>query len=202
MRYDIHPEALLDGVKESRAKNWETCKFKTVITSPLKGLRIDCPVMLQTYIHNHSLRPERQMALCLKLCISTTGLSTPRPVMYCCPFQGGASIVVYPDCQCSSAFCMSSDSLVSSVGKELFSWLCFRLCCFTLCRLNCMYPFPVWCQIQFYRLLIIAFSSTFPMTPYILCTARWRSSRYYEDMQAHFSFPFCPAIYKRKISII
>ena len=32
-----------------------------------------------------------------------TGLSPPPPVIYYWPFQGDASVVVYSNCQCSSA---------------------------------------------------------------------------------------------------
>ena len=34
----------------------------------------------------------------------------------------------------------------------------FRLYCFTLCHLNCLYSFPVWCQGRDLEFLIIAFS--------------------------------------------
>ena len=52
-------------------------------------------------------------------------------VIYYWPFQGDASVVVYSNCQCSSAFCLSltycsiylADILVAICWKELSHWL-------------------------------------------------------------------------------
>ena len=65
------------------------------------------------------------------------------------PFHGGAHVVVYYtcSCQCSSAFCLCLNFCsfyLPPAGKKLS----FRLNCLTLCRLNCLYSFPVWCLSQ------------------------------------------------------
>ena len=80
----------------------------------------------------------------------TTGLSPP--VFYYWSFSGGASVVVYSNCQCSSA----SICLLTYCSFYL-GWPCGHLLgknCplgFSLvlvlfyCRLSCTRPFPIWC---------------------------------------------------------
>ena len=63
------------------------------------------------------------------LCARKTGLSPP--IIYHWPFQGGASLVVYSYCHCSSAFCLSLSFCSSYLAS---SWLS-----------ACVgFPFGVW----------------------------------------------------------
>ena len=62
--------------------------------------------------------------------------------------------MVCSNCQRSLSVCLCLFVLFlfriacwSSAGKELSSWL--SACAFvTVCRLNCLYSFPVWCPGQ------------------------------------------------------
>ena len=76
--------------------------------------------------------------------------------------------VVYSDCQHSSAFCLSLNFCSLCLGQPDGHLLgnsrplSFPLAMFNLCRLKCMYSFPVCCQGQeLYRFLIIALLSIF-----------------------------------------
>ena len=99
-----------------------------------------------------------------------TGLSSR--VIYYWPFQGGASVVIYYNCQCSSAFYLLLTycsfylgySCVHLLGKSCP--LCFSLVLilFYAVLLYLFLPrlaFRAGCGIRFYRFLIIAFSYTF-----------------------------------------
>ena len=73
------------------------------------------------------------------------------------PFQGGASVVVYSNCQCSSGFCWSLayclfswDSSVA-ICSEIAVPLAFHFCCFyfsAILVIRVPFPFGVWGRVS------------------------------------------------------
>ena len=87
----------------------------------------------------------------------------PVPVIYYWPFRVGASVMVYSNCQCSSAFCWSRIAWWPSAGKELFP--CFSLVLFLFSVPPKLYVsishlvlvFGAECGMRLCRFLIIVF---------------------------------------------
>ena len=109
------------------------CQFVYLVIS-LLVLRAGCGIWLYQFLiiaYHFTLRPQ---------------------VMYYWPFQRDVSVVVYSKCICPLPVTCSLDYLFimfritwwTSAGKELTSWLTARDV-FSLCRLDCLCSFPVWC---------------------------------------------------------
>ena len=113
-------------------------------------------VLMHRWVRSPSREPnnfyvnELKQNLGRGLCARKSGLSAPppppapAPVIYYWPFQGGAAFVVYSNCHCSSAFCLSmtflqgfnSDTMwVNSLWKQ--SQILYESNTDSLCILFC-----------------------------------------------------------------
>ena len=130
--------------KQARAHRGSCCSIVSVLVLLLRThlsveswficLLFCCIDKLEVRDADHNLRLWTSRR---RLWRRKTGLS-PTSVVYCWPFHGGAYVVIYSSCQCSSASCLS-EVVFSLFGivwwppvwKELSSWLS-RVCCFYL----------------------------------------------------------------------
>ena len=119
---------LLQRFSEGLAVEYSSC----VISVLDLGLCVCCVGVLMSTSPLHWLNNlyvyEPQHNIGRGLCARRTGLS--RPVIHYWPFQGGASVVVYSRCHCSSVyflFILFRIARWPSAGKELSSWLTYSM---------------------------------------------------------------------------
>ena len=94
------------------------------------------------------------------------------------------------------------DSLLNNSYKRAVV-LAFRLCCFTLCPLDCLFSFSICCLrdgcgIQLYRFLIIAFSSTLENANHVIFLCEFRKKDENVFSPSVYELCFCTWFYLEK----